>query len=135
MPGKGGPWEFPNDCKDYTVSRTHLEAFLGSEGDGEKLKESVRQGKLKIGHFEKWIGTINNTRKEMSEDDKSKFKYDYKVEMCYCKNEKDEKTPCNGKTETIGVSKSGVATLALTIVLLAISIIGIYERVLKEYFD
>ena len=140
MPGKGGPWEFPNDCKDYTVSRTHLDAFLG--GDGKKLNESVEHGKLKIDLFKKWIGTINDTRKEMSEENDDKFKYDYKVELCYCKNEKDDKgndvgTPCNGKKEngrwkTIGVSKSGVATLALTIVLLAISIIGTYKRVLKE---
>jgi len=128
LPGKGGPWEFPNDCKDYTVSRTHLDAFLG--GDGEKLKESVRLGKLKVGHFKNWTDTLNITSKEMSEEDDDKFKYDYKVELCYCKNEKDG-TPCNGKAEdgtwkTIGVSKSGVATLALTIVLLGISIIGVW---------
>jgi len=131
LPGKGGPWEFPNDCKDYTVSRTHLDAFLGSGGDGEQLKKAVEEGKLKIGHFKTWTDTINSTRKEMSEDDKDKFKYDYKVEMCYCKNKEDENgndlgTPCNGRLETIGVSKSGVATLALTIVLLAISIIGVW---------
>ena len=133
LPGRGGPWEFPNDCKDYTVSRTHLDAFLGSSEDGSKeteLEKSVKEGKLKIGHFKKWIDTIRNTSKEMSDDDKDKFKYDYKVELCYCKNENDG-TPCNGKAEdgtwkTIGVSKSGVATLALTIVLLAISIIGRY---------
>ena len=134
LPGQGGPWAFPNDCKDYTVSRDFLGAFLG--GHGKKADESEEQNKLNTEYFSEWLEEIKATKDEnCTENDNIKFKYDYKVEMCYCKNEKDEKTPCNGKTETIGVSKSGVATLALTIVLLAISIIGIYESVLREYFD
>merc|ERR1719362_242663 len=114
LPGQGGPWAFPNDCKDYTVSRDFLGAFEGND-------------KLNTEYFSEWIDEIKATKDEnCTENDNIKFKYDYKVEMCYCKNEKDQKTPCNGKTETIGVSKSGVATLALTIVLLAISIIGVW---------
>jgi len=126
LPGQGGPWAFPNDCKDYTVSRDFLGAFLG--GHGKKADESEEQNKqLNKEYFDEWIEEIKATKDEnCTENDNIKFKYDYKVEMCYCKNEKDEKTPCNGKTETIGVSKSGVATLALTIVLLAISIIGVW---------
>merc|ERR1719362_985629 len=229
LPGQGGPWAFPNDCKDYTVSRDFLGAFLGGHGkkaDGQRWKldnkklenkegvwtsddlwifktkdddliyventsktkvlgatsdgkviledfedgkahqlwrkgeldaenyftlensgvpkvltaisessleindqadESEEQNKLNKEYFDEWIEEIKATKDEnCTENDNIKFKYDYKVEMCYCKNEKDEKTPCNGKTETIGVSKSGVATLALTIVLLAISIIGVW---------
>ena len=138
MPGEGGPWEFPNDCKDYTVSRDFLKAF--QDGDGSKLKESEKEEKLKVENFLKWLAEIGATKNETSEDKNIEFKYEYKVNTCYCKNEKDEETPCNGKTEggkwkTIGVSKSGVATLALTIFLLAISIIGTYERVLKGYVN
>ena len=134
LPGQGGPWAFPNDCKDYTVSRDFLGAFLS--GHGKKVEKSEEKNKLNTEYFYEWIDEINATKDEnCTENENIEFKYDYKVEMCYCKNEKDQKTPCNGKAETIGVSKSGVATLALTIVLLAISIIGIYERVLKEYFD
>ena len=147
LPGQGGPWAFPNDCKDYTVSRKFLGAF--QDGDGTRLTKAAQDGRLKIDNFNTWLKEIKETKDEKcTEKDtmgKLKFKYDYKVETCYCKNEKDENgndvgTPCNGKKEngtwkTIGVSKSGVATLALTIVLLAISIIGTYERVLKGYFN
>ena len=140
MPGKGGPWAFPNDCKDYTVSRDFLDAFL--VGHGKKVKESAGKDNLNAEYFDKWVAEIIATKAEKCDDNENiELKYDYKVEMCYCKNEKDENgndvgTPCNGKKEngrwkTIGVSKSGVATLALTIVLLAISIIGTYKRVLK----
>ena len=130
MPGQGGPWAFPNDCKDYTVSRDFLGAFLG--GHGKKADESEEQNKLNTEYFSEWLEEIKATKDEnCTENDNIKFKYDYKVEMCYCKNKEDENgndlgTPCNGRLETIGVSKSGVATLALTIVLLAISIIGRY---------
>lgn len=125
LPGQGGPWAFPNDCKDYTVSRDFLDAFL--IGHGKKVKESSGKDKLNTEYFYEWINEIKATKAEnCTENENIEFKYDYKVEMCYCKNEKDQKTPCNGKAETIGVSKSGVATLALTIVLLAISIIGVW---------
>jgi hypothetical protein len=128
LPGQGGPWAFPNDCKDYTVSRQFLGAF--QDGDGTRLREVAEKERLKIDNFGLWLKEIGDTKDEKCPDDKKKFKYDYKVETCYCKNE-DDGTPCNGKTEsgnwkTIGVSKSGVATLALTIVLLAISIIGVW---------
>ena len=129
MPGQGGPWAFPNDCKDYTVSRDFLQAFVNGT-DGTRLKKAAEDGRLKIGNFTTWLKEIGDTKDEKCPDENIEFKYDYKVTTCYCKNE-DDGTPCNGKTEsgkwkTIGVSKSGVATLALTIVLLAISIIGRY---------
>jgi len=125
LPGEGGPWEFHNECKDYTVSRDFLKAL------------KTEEKKLNTDNFEKWVAEINATKAEnCTENENIEFKYDYKVEMCYCKNEKDGNgndlgTPCNGKKEngywkTIGVSKSGVATLALTIVLLLISIIGVW---------
>ena len=139
MPGQGGPWAFPNDCKDYTVSRDFLQAFVNGT-DGTRLKKAAEDGRLKIGNFRTWLKEIGDTKNETCEEnDNIEFKYDYKVTTCYCKNE-DDGTPCNGKTEsgkwkTIGVSKSGVATLALTIVLLAISIIGTYKRVLKGFFN
>ena len=134
MPGEGGPWEFHNECKDYTVSRNFLKAL------------KTEEKKLNTDKFNIWVDEIKATKDEnCTENENIEFKYDYKVEMCYCKNEKDGNgndlgTPCNGKKEngywkTIGVSKSGVATLALTIVLLLISIIGTYERVLKGYFN
>ena len=124
MPGEGGPWEFHNECKDYTVSRDFLKTLVGH---GKKVDDTH--------NFNKWVDEINKTKDlNCTENENIEFKYDYKVEMCYCKNEKDGNgndlgTPCNGKKEngywkTIGVSKSGVATLALTIVLLLISIIG-----------
>ena len=103
--------------------------------DRKKVTESAGKDKLNAEYFNKWVAEINATKAEKCDDNENiELKYDYKVEMCYCKNEKDENgngTPCNGKKEngrwkTIGVSKSGVATLALTIVLLAISIIGTY---------
>ena len=142
MPGKGGPWAFPNDCKDYAISREFFELFL--KGDGQQVKASAGEKKTNPEHFNNWVKEINATKAEKCDDNENiELKYDYKVEMCYCKNEKDENgngTPCNGKKEngrwkTIGVSKSGVATLALTIVLLAISIIGTYKRVLKGFFN
>ena len=133
MPGKGGPWDFPNDCKDYTVSRDFLDAFL--IGHGKKTKESAKKDKLNPEYFEAWIEDIKATKDEnCTENDNIEYKYEYKVEMCYCKNEKG-KPPCNGKAETIGVSKSGVATLALTIFLLAISIIGAYDTSFKRIFN
>jgi len=115
LPGQGGPWAFPNDCKDYTVSRDFLQAFY-SGYRWNKIKESGRRldDRLKIGNFTTWLKEIGDTKDEKCPDENIEFKYDYKVTTCYCKNE-DDGTPCNG-----------VATLALTIVLLAISIIGVW---------
>ena len=78
------------------------------------VKEVAEKERLKIDNFGLWLKEIGDTKDEKCPDENIEFKYDYKVTTCYCKNE-DDGTPCNG-----------VATLALTIVLLAISIIGTY---------
>merc|ERR1719362_1763570 len=52
LPGQGGPWAFPNDCKDYTVSRDFLGAFLGGHGkkaDGQRWKRDNKKLENKEG--------------------------------------------------------------------------------------
>ena len=46
LPGLGGPWAFPNDCKDYAISREFFELFL--KGDGKQVKgEFVKKQQCK----------------------------------------------------------------------------------------
>merc|ERR1719418_457547 len=42
LPGQGGPWAFPNDCKDYTVSRDFTQAF--QDTDGTRLQKAAKDG-------------------------------------------------------------------------------------------
>merc|ERR1712012_470331 len=124
LPGQGGPLEFPNDCVDYKISREFLNVF--NENDGKVLNQN--EDHLDLEKFNAFKADIK--AKENEKDTEGNNEYDFKATMCYCKNEfKDGKMvgdPCNAEKATIGVSKSGVATLALTVVLLAMSIMGVW---------
>jgi len=113
LPDNGGPWDFPNACHPYKLSPIYSKLFMES---WEKTIDSNNFEHLK---------SIINDHKEWLTDNHST--HDFKIEMCHCKNDKENPGQgCNKQLDTIGVSKSGVSTLVLTMAILILAIIGIW---------